>query len=190
MKLLSLLVPSALGCNQCDGCPDGVQVVEPLGAKLLCKDNKAYVEVNKETNFAKIDVRRLNGSTSAWLCAASHYTMEEAYIKAGTTHFSAYRIIFADDGSASIDTSDFTFSETAGITLSNGDVVTNQIKAGNAGDCYAWANCDDTKKGSFSIDLTGTKVGIDMDPNFQWTASGWPEYMQMVRFLLHFHQFQ
>jgi len=168
-----------LGCNQCDGCPDGVQVVEPLGAKLLCKDNKAYIKVNKETNFAKVDARRLNGETSGWLCAASHYTMEKSYDKAGTTRFSAYRVVFSGD-SASIDTSDFTFSETDSITLDNGDQVTNQIKAGNAGDCYAWANCDDTKKGSFSIDLTGTKVGIDMDPDFQWTTSGWPDYMQLA----------
>ena len=53
------------------------------------------------------------------------------------------------------------FSESQSITLANGKIVKNEIKAGHGGDCYAWNNCKENKKGQFSIDLTGTKLAFD-----------------------------
>ena len=180
MKLASIFVTGTLACDRCIDCPDGVQYVNPIGVKLYCQDDQAYVQVDTKTNFAKIDARRLNGSSSAWLCTANHWTQEVSYANAGSTTFSGYRVQFDDEGNAFLRRSDMLLGESEAITLDDGTVLQNEIWAGTAGDCYAWANCDDTKMGSFSIDLTGT--GLAFAESVEWKPSGWPEYMQMVRF--------
>ena len=80
MKLGSLFFTGALACDRCIGCADGVQIVNPIGVELLCQDEKAYVQVDEKTNFAKIDVRRLKdgkhgiGYYDASRCSATHYS--------------------------------------------------------------------------------------------------------------------
>ena len=78
----------------------------------------------------------------------------------------------------SIDASDFAYSSTSGT----GSSVANQINAGSAGDCMAWANCPETKRGEFSVDLTGTSFALA--DTFEWKYSGWPDYLKMVSSLL------
>ena len=180
MKLATLFITGTLACDRCIGCPDAVQYVNPIGVKLLCKDEQAYVQVDKATNYAKIDARRLNGDSSAWLCTANHWTQEVSYANAGSTSFSGYRVQFDDDGNAFLRTSDMLFAESEFIKLDNGTVLENEIYAGHAADCYAWTNCDDTKMGSFSMDLSGT--GLAFADSVEWKFSGWPAYMSMVKF--------
>ena len=92
--------------HRCKGCPDGDQIVQPLGIKLLCKDNKAYARVNKKTNFAKIDARRLQ---RGWECNGNEYSASKTHDKAGFTSFSAYRIIF-EESKIFLVRDDFNFS--------------------------------------------------------------------------------
>ena len=90
----------------CKGCPDGDQIVQPLGIRLLCQDNKVYARVNKKTNFAKIDSRRLQ---DGWECSGNDYYASKTHDKAGFTSFSAYRIIF-EESKIYLARDDFNFS--------------------------------------------------------------------------------
>ena len=159
-----------------------------MGISLLCKDSKAYARVNKKTNFAKVDSRRLNGKATAWKCIGNDYFATRTYEKAGFTSFSAYRITF-ESTKAYLARNDFLYSESQSIQL-HSKTVNNQIKAGKGGDCYAWNNCKDNKKGEFSIDLSGTKLAFD--PSVQWKANGWPTgsagQLTLVRFIENFKQ--
>ena len=150
-------------CNKCVGFPDGLQIVYPLQVEMLCYNGKPYLSVNPETNFAKIDPRRLE---HAWKCIIGGNANNE---KAGSTYFTSYGIIFNEINEAFIDSTDYTLSRSTG---------NNQIPVGSAGDCYSWHHCDLVKLGSFSLDLTNTEVYID--PNMKWKYSGWPAYMNIV----------
>ena len=137
-------------CDRCIGCPNGDQVVQPLKITLLCQDNKAYVRVKKLTNYSKIYEGR-------------------SYEKAGLTHFTAYRIKF-ENSNLFIATDDFEFSESKSIKLANGKTVFNKIKAGYGGDCNL-----KPRKGSFSVDLTGTKLALHQ--SVEWETLGWEPEM-------------
>ena len=204
MKLGSLFFTGSLACDRCIDCADGVQIVNPIGVELLCQDEKAYVQVDDKTNFAKIDVRRLKdgkhgiGYYDASRCLATSYSYhwEANYSHAGSTTFSGYRVQFDNDGNAFLKTDDMLLSKSESITLDNGTIVENEIKAGNAGDCHAWTNCDDTKLGSFSIDLTGTGLALadsvkwknveqpNIEEPTQQPNHTWPSYMKIVSFYL------
>ena len=133
-------------CDRCIGCPNGDQIVQPLKITLLCQDNKAYVRVNKQKNYSKIYEGR-------------------SYIRAGLTHFTAYRIIF-ENSNVFMATNDFKFSESKSIKLADGKTVLNEIKAGYGGDCNLGQ-----RKGSFSLDLTGTKLALHQ--SVEWKTVGW-----------------
>lgn len=80
---------------------------------------------------------------------------------AGRTTYQKYEIDFDADGNAFIDVRDYTWSNSENITLDDGTVVNNIIKAGHAGDCFSWNKCDVNKRGSFSVNLTGTALAFD-----------------------------
>ena len=151
-------------------------MVEPLGIEMFCHKGKPYLPVNPETNFAKIDPHKLDENVDAWKCVEGGSVR---YSQAGSTYFSHYGVIFNDNDDAFIDTSDFTWSKSEKIKLEpHGNIIKNKIPAGSAGDCNAWTDCDLTKRGSFSVDLTNT--GVNIDPNLEWKQKGWPKYMTMV----------
>ena len=188
MKLGSLFFTGALACDRCIGCADGVQIVNPIGVELLCQDEKAYVQVDDKTNFAKIDARRLKDYYDASRCSVGSYRWEANYSDAGSTTFSGYRVQFDNDGNAFLKTDDMLLAESESIKLDDGSIVQNNIKAGNAGDCYSSANCDLTKLGQFSIDLTDT--GLAFAGSVQWKYSEqptgeptWPAHMQMADYV-------
>ena len=133
---------------------------------MLCFNEKPYVSVNPETNFAIIDPRRLDASLNAWECIIGG---NANYERAGSTYFTSYGIIFNEINETFIDSTDYIMSSSTG---------NNEIPVGSAGDCYSWANCDLVKLGSFSLDLTNTEFYID--PNMEWKYSGWPDYLNIV----------
>ena len=143
-------ITSVKPCYKCIGCPNGDQIVRPLNITLFCQDNKAYVRVKKLTNYSKIYEGR-------------------SYEKAGLTHFTAYRIKF-ENSNLFIATDDFEFSESKSIKLANGKTVFNKIKAGYGGDCNL-----KPRKGSFSVDLTGTKLALHQ--SVEWETLGWEPEM-------------
>ena len=98
--------------------------------------------------------------------------------KAGRTTFQKYAIVFDADGNAFIDVDDFTHANSEDITLNDGSVVNNPVNAGNGGDCFGWNNCDENKRGSFSVDLTGTALAFD--PQLEWHSSGYPNNLILV----------
>ena len=76
-------------------------------------------------------------------------------------------------------TNDFKFSESKSIKLPNGKTVLNEIKAGYGGDC----NCN-AKKGTFSVDLTGTKLAVHQ--SVKWNSVGWQPGMVSHFVLIRF----
>jgi len=139
-------------CDRCIGCPNGDQIVQPFGISLLCQDSKAYVRVNKENNYSKIDASN------------------KGYIRAGSTYFTAFRLTF-DNSKIFLVTNDFTFGVSKSMELEKGQTRKNEIKVGYGGDCFSPTNQKENRKGLFSIDLTGTKLSFD--PSVKWTTSGW-----------------
>ena len=165
---------SSVCCGGCDNCADGVHLIQPIGVELLCEQSKTYLDVDENTNFAFNSPERSSG-------AASCETFEQGTNKwtpAGRTKYQKYGIVFDVDGNAFINADDQTWGLSEDITLDDGTIVNNVMRPGNAGDCFGNNDCDMNKRGSFSVDLSGTAVAFDSQ--LEWESTGWTSIFTIV----------
>ena len=92
-------------------------------------------------------------------------TRSQLYAEMGTTRFSKVRF---DLRTLTIVGDDFTFSQSA--------AGGKDISYGTAGDCFS-LNPHNCRKGSFMVDLTGTRLKIREDVS--WMQQGFPDHLKM-----------
>jgi len=135
----------------------------------LAADGSAVtlVKVAAEDNFSYFEKDRLE---QGYQCIQNpeSWQLQADWKDAGRTEFNFYALV-VDRKSNQVYLSSgkqaFLFKDEFKSTTANNKAP------GTGGSCYSWANCASTKRGKFSVDLTGT--GLALADSVKWKASGW-----------------
>merc|ERR1719461_257739 len=148
------------------------------GVKVTCKldaNGKAVtlVKVNPANNYSYNEKKRLK---NGWECVAnpSSWQLRADYDKAGKTSFSYYALTVDKESNEVYIAGELSAYPSDAYTSENA----NNLAPGTGASCYSWSSCAASKRGKFSMDLTGT--GLVLADSVKWTAGGWGNGVQTV----------